>query len=1024
MAQASDVPNAAQFLARALPWPVEGGPKFFVNIHYRRPLIKNGKPVMTKAGGTAMIYPGRACTTVQEAAQVVAWANTFDTVGTDIYVCMSAQSLANAKTNQRGNVYYTAVRDGQNAVLHKSFYVDVDVKPNDLAKGYASTHEAASEFGRIRKAIGLPVPTMVVRSGSGGFHAHWVLSEAIPTTSWEPLAHALVAALGAFGFRGDLGCTIDRVRLLRVPDTKNHKQAALGIFNPVTMAAVSGNEYLLDAIAKPLEPYKGMVVRKFTAPINQLGPAPAAFARSKVSPADLSAGITSTSATPVPIGDLVKACPWIANTLATGGKANNNALWLASTNIALFTPEGRDAAHWMAQGHPDYQPAATEDLWERQKDTRLQRNMGWPRCQSIAGQGAQQCKTCPHLSQGKSPFNFVAPPAPAAVALVQAVTNDLASPIDPAAAAALIELPRGYSYGKHGTILLTVQDPETGVQSKELLCEFPMLKPWMQDHPATFNFTTYTAGRIGVDGFERQIRLPLELVHDKSQLAKTLAQQHVVIPGHNIPRFCSFMVSWIESLRANRDNVVQSAPFGWYRHNGKLAGFIYAKNVWSSGIPRPASNPDPVLERQYQPTGELEPWTIAAKMITDQGRPQLEAMLASAFAAPLVALVGQTGLLMSTYSSESGIGKSTTMKIAQAVWGHPKKAVQSLSDTMNSVIKKMGDIKNLPMYWDELKTQVDTTRFVQLAFQLAQGKEKSRMAADTSFREPGTWETMLVSTSNDSLMSHITAATKTTSAGIARIFEFAVPPGVKGQISGATAQQITAEMDTNYGCAGLAYSKFLGANATRVHVEVDEKLHEIERQYKVTSEERFWLAMVTVIIMGARYANELGLTEFNEPALELFMLDTFKEMRRERENAPVDLNNPMSMLGHLTRFINMKRPHNTVVTNYIHSGVGRPPAPGLPGSVTMRHDTNSRLDEVQVQFGTDTQTCRFLKAPFCEWLDEQALSRKLVIEHLTNNFNVKEIRGRLASGTPKVTMSELCLEFYYGDPVFKGFIEI
>ena len=201
MAGPESVPDAAEFLARALPWPVEGGPKFFVNIHYRTPKIINGVPIISKDGRPEQSYPGRACLNVREAAGVTAWANTFENgVGTDIYVCMSGQSMAKEKVNGRGRTYYNAIRNAGNAVLHKSFYVDVDVKPGDPAKGYSNTAEAAQEFGRIRRAIGLPVPSVVVASGSGGFHAHWLLMEAIPTATWEPLAHQLVAALLANGF--------------------------------------------------------------------------------------------------------------------------------------------------------------------------------------------------------------------------------------------------------------------------------------------------------------------------------------------------------------------------------------------------------------------------------------------------------------------------------------------------------------------------------------------------------------------------------------------------------------------------------------------------------------------------------------------------------------------------------------------------------------------------------------------------------------------------------------------------------
>lgn len=487
------------------------------------------------------------------------------------------------------------------------------------------------------------------------------------------------------------------------------------------------------------------------------------------------------------------------------------------------------------------------------------------------------------------------------------------------------------------------------------------------------------------------------------------------------------MRSWVETLKEDTGNYVHAVPYGWFRNeqNNRIGGFSFAGQVWSkASFSRPAANPDPVLDKQYKPTGELAPWLLASKMLTDQKRPEIDAILASAFASPLVTLVGQTGLLMSTYSAESGIGKTTALRIAQAVWGHPIKAVQSLSDTINSVVKKMGDLKNLPMYWDELKTEADTQRFVQLAFQLAGGKEKSRLSSTIKYHEPGTWELLLCSTSNDSLLNHITAATKTTSAGMARIFEFVVPPGVAGQISPGLAQQILDGVTYNHGQAGLLYAKFLGEHYDKIEVDVKEKLYEIEKASSASAEERYWLALVTVLLMGAKYANQLKLTNIDEVALNTFLMGVYASMRKERKESPVDLSNPTSMLGHVARYLNTKRPHNTIVTNLIHSGNGRPPSPGAAGAIIQRLDPNHRIDEVQVQFGTDTSTVRMLKAPFMEWLGEQKLSQRLVLNRLKETFNIKEARGRLGAGTARGTQQEMCLEFWYADPVFDGFIEV
>lgn len=920
--------------------------------------------------------------------------------GTDIYVCMGAQSQATARVGKNGKTYYAAFRRRENAVFLKSLYIDVDVKPDNLEKGYADQAEAVREFNRIYTGMGLPPPSIAIASGSGGFHAHWVLTEAISYADWQPLAQALVNGFVAGGFRGDTGCSIDPSRLLRVPNTFNFKNGAR---NPVTIFDDSRADYLVDVLRSALSVYIGSAapqpVRGNARTI--LGPLPTNLNLSKIDPNALGAGIV-TGNDPVPIAELSKVCPWIEATLKDGGAKNANPLWLASTNVSLFTPEGRDAAHWMAQGHISYNVAETDALYQRQLDVKQQRDLGWPQCRSIYNQGAPQCKTCPHLALNKSPFNLVPMGITAHVPTLQTLAVQLS-----------LQVPAPYVVDAGGYVCKVVTVDEGATQKNVPLCKFTFDKPWLQDEPPMLNFSTEINRKI------RQIKVPYQEIHDNATLGKRLSSQGMQVQKHHLNDLSGFMTSWIEELSRTRDNIVHNAPFGWSVKDGKVDGFVYAGHIWSKGVPRPASNPDPILAAQYLPTGDLEPWRAAAAMITDQARPALDAMLAASFAAPLVRFTGQTGLLLSTYSQESGIGKSTAMKAAQSVWGHPIKAVQSLSDTQNSVIKKIGDIKNLPMFWDELKTDEDTRRFVNLAFQLAQGKEKSRLGSDTSYRDTGTWQTTLVATSNDSLVHFVMQATKTTAAGVYRIFEYVVPPGVTGQISSATAQQITAKLNDNYGNAGLLYAQFLGEHHEAVAVYVDNLMHELEKAHNIKPDERFWAAMVTTIIAGAHYSNQLGLTSINEAALREFMLARFEDMRGLRREAPVDVANALNVLSMLAKYLNAKKRRNSITTSHIHTAAGRPPA----GSVRILSDM-SKVDDIQVQYGRDDYLLRFRKVAFDDWLTEQHLSHTIVLSELMDKFGIRQFRGKLAAATPFVTATDVILEFSYRDPVFQDFIEV
>jgi hypothetical protein len=112
-----------------------------------------------------------------------------------------------------------------------------------------------------------------------------------------------------------------------------------------------------------------------------------------------------------------------------------------------------------------------------------------------------------------------------------------------------------------------------------------------------------------------------------------------------------------------------------------------------------------------------------------------------------------------------------------------------------------------------------------------------------------------------------------------------------------------------------------------------------------------------------------------------------------------------------------------LATNLIHMGAGRPPVPPNPGAILMRMTPGYRLEELQVHVGLDHKHLRLMKAPFLHWIDEQGLSRTILMKQLTTVFLMKEARGRLGAGTPHSTQVENVLDLSYGDPVFRDYID-
>jgi hypothetical protein len=163
-----------------------------------------------------------------------------------------------------------------------------------------------------------------------------------------------------------------------------------------------------------------------------------------------------------------------------------------------------------------------------------------------------------------------------------------------------------------------------------------MTEPWLQKNPWILNFTT-TAHK----GNTQQVAMPFSEALTQGGCRSTLSKQGLtILPGRTSQMFEEFIVSWIQRLQAAQSSIVNSSPFGWNIKSGKVDGFVYGGQLWTPAGPRPSAVGDPVIAASYIPVGDADPWKAAALMITDQGRPALNAILASAFGVLFVWFTG------------------------------------------------------------------------------------------------------------------------------------------------------------------------------------------------------------------------------------------------------------------------------------------------------------------------------------------------------------------------------------------------
>ena len=955
--------NARKFLERVLPWPVGG--ESFINLHY--------KFMGTPRTDGSMPWSGVAAHGIDSVIHNLAY-NMRRKSTLDMYVCMSSQ-LEARQWSKNGYTGYRAMRSKSNVVALRSFVIDVDVKPD----GYANSKDALRAIGKFIRDACLPMPTVLVSSGTGGYHVYWTIDHNMSFDEWAPLSRALAEATKAYNFKVDTACTIDAARIMRVPETFNYKQ------NPplnVVMGTMRDEDCDIGSMQRPLAMFMDNIIPKLTAP-------------------KLTSGVTDHNTTadnseleikyaPVNMGKVAETCGFVAATLAEGGAKNSGLLWNITTLMALFCENPVGTAHRMANKHKDYSSIETDELIARKRQEKEQHGFGWPSCAAINSAGSKHCAACPNFGKGKSPIHFavipslaVAPSAIDSAGSIVAATQQSMLNFGHAAG-----LPDGYSQDDSGRVSYHKTLPDGSIE-KILIYDFPIMSVWLQTNPYTLHFTTRTNG-----GKEQRVIMPTVEFSTKEGLAKKLGKEALFSKSRNLAQFQEFLMSWTNKLHITRGATVASSSFGWIVDHGKLDGFSYGGSLWTPSGKSISCQPDAIVSRQYAPKGLAKPWLDAARLITSQRRPGLNAILASAFAAPLVRFTGHSGLLMSCYSQESGIGKSTALKIAQSVWGNPITAVQSLGDTQASVIKKIGETKNLPLYWDELKTETDTTKFINMVFQLSLGKEKSRLNSDITQRESGTWQTLMVSASNDSILGQVIKQTRTTTAGIFRVFEYTLLPGVIGQIDAGGAARIVSKLHDNYGGIGLLYSKWLGENFARVDKDMGELLKSLEDELYARSDERFWIGLMACLLQGAIYSNELKLTHIDTVQLKNFLVQTLLRMRNEIGVQNVDMAKVMNVTDILGRFLSEMRARNTIRTDLMF--IGRAPKNII---VRINSDT-TRLDAIHVHIATESKRIRICRSKLIDWLDDRNISQHIFFAALVAHFDMHQLTGVLGAGTP------------------------
>ena len=879
-------------------------------------------------------------------------------------------SYVQSRKKLHHNVYfatgvYKDKREIEKTVFKRALYLDIDC---GTGKPYATKKDGLLALQKFCKDSGVPWPNILVDSG-GGLHPYWTFDQDVSLEIWLPLSQALKSLCEQYGLEPDVGITTDAARILRVPTTHNFKNP--DNIRPVRVLQSKPFDFSVDQLRKTLCGSADGAKAKLGALVND---------------DDLSDNLWQQDHRPRFAGPIFDKCAVMAHSLKTGGAEQAGEFWIRQLHLLAHTTDGQDYIHSVSEGHSEYDFNRTERRFAYAK-ARAEDGVGPTLCKTLEMWSPSKCKDCKWNGHISTPLQL-------------GVEHHS-------------DMPYGFKQDSGGIYRAIHTANDDGSNTLEWV---KVLSFCVKNFQAFFNRDsndgTISTFDVEASGTTLNVVLPLGLLHDRRAACQRLDSQGLVLDSDNseYKHFSKLMTAWYKKMQQAKEVRRHTSKLGWITVDGQPAFSLIDRILLAGGDSKEAVFIEKGISNQFTPKGDKELWLKLAHRLTTENRHPINAAVLSAFAAPLIAFSGVAGAMLSIVSEESGTGKSTALRLAQAVWGNPTTGVHALNDTVNSVIKRMGFLNTLPAYWDELRMREDVKNFVKLVFQLGQGKEKSRLRADTSSQDVGTWKTLITVASNESVSDQIQYMAGSTDAGVLRAFEVKVD-SIEGKDD---VKYMARKLDDNFGHIGAIYARYLVDNYKEVEAQLMSMDSKLTAALNIHANERFRLAVMSSLIVSAQLATKLGFVSMDVPGFVTWIVTEFKSMREEIRQDREELPDRAKSLA--LSFVNANC-DQFLVTDFLSTKQNKgdvgalyhQPQYGEPLGVIARKDKKLRLSQPH----------------FKEWIgkNHRNESAKWLVDELRKQgavLNRASVSGGLAKG---VSTRVRCIEIKLDSSAFRNLIE-
>ena len=790
--------------------------------------------------GSGSSYTHKVFDTVEAAAHAAERIKAYK----DVFFCV--HSLAEQQVwNPRKKNYKTGddgafeVRTHANMHMGRTLFFDLDVGASDTK--YQSQADALRGLKDFVAAVGIPKP--FVTSSGGGLHVFWPMVDALPSADWRLLATKLKALATHHKLRVDPMRTTDISSVLRVPGTFNLKDPK----NPRPVRFLVG-----DAEATP----NAAMLRVLDDAVIRAGISIKASLQARP-PVDnlLGSNTQIQSGPPVSFPALVNACRQVREVTRVRGDVSE-PFWYAAIGLVRYCEDGTKAAHYISSGHPNYDPAATD-----QKLFQLEsKGVGPTTCEKLEAVNPGGCEGCNRRTTVKSPLSAArqtesAPPPvmPLPVGVPDAPVVTLPPPPEP-----FLRL-------KSGAIGIETgdkKDPDARITTIILPYDFhPVQRMTDLGRGVETHIWRANLPRVGYT----DITIDADALYDTKKLATTLSNRGVFPSGEeSVKLLRSYMVAYINTLQAATDAQMLHTSLGW---NDDYTSFVLPTKTLHKDGSVTASNLSLGAERAtaaVTKAGTLEEQVQLLRFFDHADYAANQFSICAALGAPIFYATGHHGVVVNM-SGKPGASKSTTLYSGASLWGDPIRYCINGTNggaTLRARDNRMMVIANLPQLVDEI-TRMNPRDAADMAMGVTQPEGRLRLDMSGNERKSNSHNksSIMLSTANTSLYSILSAERADSTAESMRVFEIQFQ--LTHRHKKHEADEYMAGLKQNYGHVGEVFMSYVVQHQTEVVNRVREIMRAIDSMVAIQSGERFWSAAAATSLAACEIARKLGLLSYS-----------------------------------------------------------------------------------------------------------------------------------------------------------------